>query len=258
MEILFNVRQKNSIYLLFFNKRINFFADHVKESERRDFKNVGLPSTVNVVNAYKKYSQLEHLNRLLGSTQKYFNATSFLARGHLTPDADFIFPSAQFSTYFLMNVCPQFQSINGGNWLKIETLTRRLAEHFNNDLTIYTGVYMQLKLKNLINDKDIPLYLSDNEKIPVPQWMWKILKNDAASSAIVFITLNNPFATANEIQEFCTNVCDRAFLSRKQLQNPRKGYTFCCELSEFKSIVKTLPTSLNARNLIRIENTLLD
>lgn len=194
----------------------------------------------------------------MGSTQKYFNATSFLARGHLTPDADFVFPSAQFSTYFLMNVCPQFQSINAGNWLKVESLTRRIAEHFNNDLTIYTGVYKQLKLKNINVGNNVPLYLGNRDKIPVPEWIWKVLKNEAANSAIVFITLNNPFALANEIQEFCTNVCDRTFLNLKHFQNARKGYTYCCELNEFKSIVKTLPASLSARNTIKIENIVLN
>lgn len=156
-----------------------------------------------------------------------------------------------------MNAIPQFQSINAGNWLRIESLTRRMAEHFNNDLIVYTGVYNQLKLKNSYG-QETPMYLGEANKIMVPQWIWKVLKNEGANSAIVFVTLNNPFADANEINEFCTNVCERAFLSSKHFQNSRKGYTFCCELADFKLTVKSLPEGLTAKNLIRAENVLLD
>lgn len=45
-----------------------------------------------------------------------------LARGHLSPDADFPLIPLQFSTYFYINACPQWQVINAGNWLKVETM----------------------------------------------------------------------------------------------------------------------------------------
>lgn len=54
--------------------------------------------------------------------------TFFLSRGHLAPDADFLFSAHQFLTYFYVNVAPQWQSINAGNWLKVEENTRKIAK----------------------------------------------------------------------------------------------------------------------------------
>lgn len=55
------------------------------------------------------------------------NGTKFLSRGHLAPDADFLFGSWQFATYFYINAAPQWQSINGKNWLTVEKLVRSLG-----------------------------------------------------------------------------------------------------------------------------------
>lgn len=75
---------------------------NVKESSRREFKTTGLSHNARPSDAYKKTTQINHFEELIGATQTqtYFTSNSYLARGHLTPDADFVFPSAQWSTYF--------------------------------------------------------------------------------------------------------------------------------------------------------------
>ncbi len=40
----------------------------------------------------------------------------YMARGHLAPDADFVYESFQDATYYYFNAAPQWQSINNGNW----------------------------------------------------------------------------------------------------------------------------------------------
>ena len=38
------------------------------------------------------------------------SSTRYLARGHLAPDADFIYDVQQDATYYFVNVAPQFQT----------------------------------------------------------------------------------------------------------------------------------------------------
>ena len=171
-------------------------TDNVRESERRTFRETGLPSSIKANDAYKKNNQIAHFKEILGEEQNFFNATSYLSRGHLAADADFIFSSAQFATYFYVNVAPQFQAINGGNWLRVEKIARNLAMNYATDLTIYTGTMGQLKLpshgKSTVASQRA-LYLHGDKKIIVPQFFYKIIVDGSASAAIVFVTSNNPF-----------------------------------------------------------------
>lgn len=66
--------------------------------------------------------------RILGENQaNYILARSYLSRSHLAPDGDFLLGAWQHLTYFYVNTAPQWQSINGGNWLRLETLIRNFA-----------------------------------------------------------------------------------------------------------------------------------
>jgi DNA/RNA endonuclease G (NUC1) len=200
---------------------IYWFLVNVPENERREFKTPGVPRSADPSTSYKKTSQIERFTTIFGGSQKYINTTSYLSRGHLAPDADFVFSSSQLATYFYVNVAPQFQAINGGNWVPVESMSRKLAEHYQTELLIYTGVFGILKLQ------DQKLYLEDDNMIEVPKWYWKVIINPGTRAGIVMITSNNPFAT-----------------------NIRKGYTFCCGVNEFKRMVNVLPTSLNIGSLL--------
>ena len=54
-------------------------------------------------------------------------SSDWFAKGHLSPDAAFIYDFEQEATYFFINVDPQFQSFNNGNWKAAEAETRKLA-----------------------------------------------------------------------------------------------------------------------------------
>lgn len=227
----------------------SYFIDNVKENERRTFKSSGVPSSAQPSKSYKKANQIKHFNNVLGNSQNYFNNTSFLSRGHLTPDADFVFSSGQLATYFYVNVAPQFQDVNGGNWVRLEGMAKNLSEEYNSNFLVYTGVHEILSLPD-DSGKLKPLYLEDGNKIEVPKWFWKVIINRDLDSAIVMITLNNPFERKSNIQEFCKNVCDKAGLRSSWFSNIRKGYTFCCDLNDFKKTVTVLPSSVRANNLL--------
>ena len=60
--------------------------------------------------SYSIRSQKETFERLLGKTSaaKFFSPKNFFfAKGHLSPDADFIFKEWQDATYYFFNVVPQ-------------------------------------------------------------------------------------------------------------------------------------------------------
>ena len=88
--------------------------------------------------AYTKASQVEQMKLLLGTNVNaatgvpYIDGTrggtDYFARGHLSPDAAFIYDAEQDATYYFMNVAPQFQSFNNGNWKSLELATRKYAE----------------------------------------------------------------------------------------------------------------------------------
>ena len=51
----------------------------------------------------------------------------WFAKGHLSPDAAFVYDFQQEATYYFINVGPQFQAFNNGNWKAAEIKTRALA-----------------------------------------------------------------------------------------------------------------------------------
>ena len=76
----------------------------------------------------------------------------YLARGHLAPNADFIFDSWRDATFHYVNAAPQWQSFNGGpgpsstsparNWATLEDNCRLLAVERGLDLMVYTGIFV--------------------------------------------------------------------------------------------------------------------
>lgn len=205
------------------------------ETKRVDFSKTGTPKSAKAVECYKIDNQIERFKKLIGRTQKYLTTKSYMARGHLTPDADFIFTTGQFATFFLANVVPQFQSINNGNWKSVESKTRNLAAQEQSNLEIYTGAYGRL---TLLDDRGeyAPIYLSEANQIEAPEYIFKIAYNPEKHAAIVFITSNNPFIERKKFREFCPNVCDKANIKFDK-QTARAGFTFCCSYEEFSRVV---------------------
>ena len=58
------------------------------------------------------------------------NTTSqdWFAKGHLSPDAAFVYQREQDATYYYLNAAPQFQSFNAQNWRFLEEGVRELAQ----------------------------------------------------------------------------------------------------------------------------------
>lgn len=206
------------------------------------FKTTEVPTKIPIASAYTKAKQLERFSEILGEekAEEYLNKT-FLARGHLTPDGDMVFVSWQWSTYYYINVVPQFQSINNGNWKHIESAIRTKAAQLQSDLTIFTGTYETLKL----NNKKMTL---ERNALDIPKWTWKIVKDHASDSGIAFVTYNNPFATT--ITKLCSDICDDYGWDWKERKNFSKGHTICCDVNELIEKLNFIPSNANSTNIL--------
>jgi DNA/RNA endonuclease G (NUC1) len=80
----------------------------------------------------------------------------------MTPKADFPFASQQHATFYYLNVNPQFQGFNNGNWRQLEDSIRNRSEK----------AFVTTRVDNILalpNDRNIlkNLYLT-NRKLPIP------------------------------------------------------------------------------------------
>ncbi|XP_077295903.1 salivary endonuclease-like [Arctopsyche grandis] len=221
------------------------------ESDRPSFRTLGLTNGTTTANMYKQTEELKSFTILLGLKQaeKYITDASYLARGHLAPDADFLFGSWSFATYFLVNAAPEWQVVNAGNWLRVENLARDVAAQRQEDLQIITGTHSVLQLPNESGTM-VDIYLMTPNKLRVPKWYWKIIYSPATKEGIALVTLNNPHVTSINVGEmFCKNICLETNWSRAEWANFSKGFTFCCGVNDLISAVGTLSPMIVTGNM---------
>ncbi|XP_054258460.1 uncharacterized protein LOC128983249 [Macrosteles quadrilineatus] len=238
----------------------------VQSKLRRPFsegpKKLHLFSGINADKAYSKSSQTIAIDAILGKGEgkRYVNETVFLARGHLAPDADFIFNTGQQMTYYFINVAPQWQPFNAGNWLQVESTVRSLAVKVQASLKVWTGTYGVLKLENKRGEEK-EIYLDPKEArkpkpqrknskpkpneepedvdqgnyLPVPEVYWKLVQH--GESCTVAVGHNNVYLKT-EPTPICNAIDVRGWPELKVLS---KGYTYYCEYESFKKTVYYVP-----------------
>lgn len=219
---------------------------HAMKSSTRPsgFKTSEVPSNIDAPKSFTKANQLKRFEDIFGDKEKaqeFLNKT-YLARGHLAPDGDFLFVSWQFTSYYYINTIPQWQSINNANWKHIESVVRLKADKLKKDLLIFTGGFDVLKL----NMKKISL---ESDGLDVPKWSWKIIKNPSEDTSIAFLTFNNPFASSPP-NALCQDVCNEFGWDWKERKTFAKGYTICCSSSDLMNAITAIPEEARAaRNL---------
>ena len=211
---------------------------------------------------YTKRVQDQTISKILGlppSGNKYINATHYLSRGHLSAKADFVYVSQKNATYTFVNVAPQWQPFNGANWAALESSVQAYADRNKLDLEVYTGTHDVATLPNATgNETDLYLYvdINNNKAIPVPKFYWKAVYEPKSKAGVVFVGINNPhIPVANGDYIFCPDVCSDITWVTWDRKNITKGYSYCCEVDDFRYTVKTLPQFPVSGLLTETENT---
>ncbi|XP_075210933.1 salivary endonuclease-like isoform X2 [Lycorma delicatula] len=188
---------------------------------------------------YKKGHQRIIFTKMFGKrlTNKYLQ-DNFLSRGHLAPDADFLFGTWQYMTYYYPNSAPQWLSINSGNWQRVERCIRQFAISKRSNLLVTTGTHGILTLADR-KKKQVKVYLHPEEKqLPVPKYFWKIVLDPDEKKCIGFICSNNPFLTRAP-SKLCKDICSN--FGWPKFEEFTNGYTYCCELSDLRKAIPTIP-----------------
>ncbi|CAG7833472.1 unnamed protein product [Allacma fusca] len=229
-------------------------------NKRPSFKKDNFYGKVSPDTSYSQSNQIDIVTSLVGSAplaNQYIDPSQsfYFARGHLSPDGDFIYVAEQNATYYFINVIPQWQSINNGNWKAMEMAVRDLASQRGSSLEIYTGGYSTLALKDK-DDKPVEIYLArdpiTNElMIPVPKLTWKIVHDPKQKTATVIVMVNNPHELSITSKDIiCKDVCDQIKWVTWDRGNVRKGYTYCCTLSTFNKQVPYAPKISGVKLLV--------
>ncbi|GFG38327.1 hypothetical protein Cfor_01738 [Coptotermes formosanus] len=194
--------------------------------------------------------QRQTISTILGSSilcDQYIAETSefYLIRGHLAAKADFVYGSQHRATFHFVNVAPQWQTFNGGNWKALETSVRTYADKNKLDLDVYTGTYGILTFPD-VNGVETELYLyvdnNNNKAIPVPKLFWKVVYEPKSENGVVFVGTNNPYLPDPQGDYLiCNDVCSKISWLQWDQKDTEKGYSYCCDVDDFRSTVKTLP-----------------
>ncbi|XP_076061437.1 salivary endonuclease-like [Oratosquilla oratoria] len=206
--------------------------------------------SVPMTTIYSKNSQIVLTKRLLGSSEVIQPKKQlYFAKGHLAPDSDFVYASQQDATYYFINAVPQWQAFNNGNWKSMEFSIRDLAIAHNSTLTVWTGTWGTLTLKDA-NNNDVPIYLGETvgkKLVPVPRLMWKVILEEDTGRAVALVGLNNPHATKLEkADKLCADICDQVSWVDWRRENFAGGYMYCCRPGDLHLRVPHAPALTNA------------
>ena len=208
---------------------------YFKEGGRRFY------SKSSAAKIYQKSSQESNL------LTKYNIFDNYLARGHLAPDADFIYKEMQDATYYYFNVAPQWQNFNNGNWKFVESLVRRHATKRKQNLRVHTGTFENLQL-----DGDTIALGKNSNLIPVPLYFWKLVFDENFTHAIAFVAINHP--KIREIEDgdsiplrydLCPSesatLCEDQSWKIRSRKSAKKGLLYCCSYQSLKKRIPWIP-----------------
>uniref|UniRef100_A0A182N2J4 DNA/RNA non-specific endonuclease domain-containing protein n=1 Tax=Anopheles dirus TaxID=7168 RepID=A0A182N2J4_9DIPT len=231
----------------------NAINHSISESYRPSFKTAGTAPHVQPATSYTTAQQAIRFAQLLGSqaqADRFITTSSYLSRGHLSPDADGIFRMWQWATYFYVNVAPQWQATNAGNWLVVENAARNIAGRLAEDVLIFNGAHDILTLPH-VNGQQVPITLEAGG-IQTPKWYWKIIKSRNTNAAIALVNNNDPFRTSMPAGEMlCSDVCGQYGWSNANYGNFARGYTYCCTVADLRRAIPSIPAEADAANVLR-------
>ncbi|XP_046384839.1 uncharacterized protein LOC124155167 [Ischnura elegans] len=244
----FDNRSLNAIYT-------HFDMPYVISSYESGFPRPGFMQgyfygNLSVNQIYTRNKQREVISKILGSEElghKYIQDSGdyYLARGHFSAKADFIYGAVQRATFYFVNAAPQWQSFNGANWANLEIHLRDFAANSKLNLSVWTGSYGVTTLPDVNGvEQKISIYLDENgnDQIDVPALYWKVALEPSTRRAVGFVGVNNPYL--NPVPEsliLCKSVCDKLDWLPWDASNIDQGFSYCCEVDELRKTITTIP-----------------
>merc|ERR550519_308318 len=197
---------------------------------------------------YTMAQQKDTIAGLVGSDEladKYigdFDSGLFLARGHLAPNGDFVFYSWMDASYHFINVAPQWNIFNAGNWMYFEMGVRDFAVERTLDLQVYTGTHEVCQLED-VNGNLVDIFLYDGDKLPIPRFYWKILYDPVGNAGVGVVGVNNPhLGSIPEEYIICPPVEGHPILANVyHPEDIQKGYMWVCRVEDLVKTVKEVP-----------------
>lgn len=233
-----------------------------------EFKVPGF-SKLNINDLYKRPYQISRLKTLFLSNDRHtnnpgnvpssaeaeaevsqlINDRHFLVRGHLNPKSDHLFSTWMWSTFFNVNTAPMWQSINAGNWARLEDNVRAYARNTRQTLEIITGTYDTLAMYTT-HGRRHEFNLSDRG-VPVPKYFWKIVSSSQRNEAIAFVVSNNPHRDEPML-------CDLGYdlgwgVGIKDINDIQKGKVRFCSVGELKRVINFIPNVFGASTILRFK-----
>jgi len=171
-----------------------------------------------------------------------FDSGLFLARGHCAPNADFIFYSWMDASYHFINVAPQWNIFNSGNWMYFEIGCRDFAVERSLDLVVYTGTHGVCQLED-VDGEMVDIFLYNGDRLPIPRFYWKILYDPLAGAGVAVVGVNNPHLTVIPPDYIlCPPLEDHPILSNVyHPEDIQKGYMWACRVEDLAAAVSTVP-----------------
>ncbi|XP_032684073.1 uncharacterized protein LOC116850195 isoform X2 [Odontomachus brunneus] len=172
----FEICRDDSRYMTYFAKsRITSHIGNLQKSyPRPQFKQGTFYKGISVDNLYQFNTQKEMLTRILGSSElveeRLQKSVQYLARGHLVAKTDFVYGSQQNSTFWFLNVAPQWQTFNNGNWKWLENSVKDFASKRRLELDVYTGVHGQMTMEDIDGVQKRIYLFPEDEILPVPRY----------------------------------------------------------------------------------------
>jgi len=199
---------------------------------------------------YSKRAQKSTVTALLGGVtsiedepiiETSSSGTDYFAKGHLSPDAAFVYNVLQDATYYFINVAPQFQSFNNGNWKALEGGVRDLGAKLGRDLVVTTGTHEVLEYPDK-NNNPTDIFLARIESfVPAPKYYWKVVQDPETKTGAAFIGLNDPHTNVAPV-ELCKNRCSEMnSWVDWGINNLDSGYMYCCSVEDAAKAIKAIP-----------------
>ncbi|XP_026465020.1 uncharacterized protein LOC113367646 [Ctenocephalides felis] len=190
---------------------------------------------------YTKDNQLSAFQTLLGPNQTKLNNEFSLEKSQLVPAADFPLQPMQSATYFLVNALPQWNTINQGSWKILENKIRKYASQNEYVFKVFTGGYGTLSYNDANNDPT-KIYLSPEDKcLGVPKYIWKVIYREQTAGAIAFVSVNDPYAKLDDLEDLCPNMCKLTNWNHPKFRNFTSGYIYCCDVDELRKTFAHIP-----------------